>query len=126
MKRIFSKDGNYTEHHPVFYSMMYHFFACLRTFHLLTLHLKTKEYTKHYPRSCFYSCPFGRGAQIWRNHYNLKYLTGSTLNITCQCNKPQQFAATKSHLNREQSNFDLHQGVSIYLSECTKKLPPHS
>ena len=87
--KIYDSDPKYNEHQKIFYSMMYHFFACLRTFHPLTMHLKVKDFNKSFASCNFYSCPFGKGAEKWRRHHGLKYLTGSMLNMQCQCNKPQ-------------------------------------
>ena len=102
--------------------MMYHFFACLRTFHPLTMHLKVKDLNKSFASCNLYSCPFGKGAAVWRRHHGLKYLTGSMINMQCQCNKPQQYGAMKNHLQKESSNFMLHKGINMYLSACTKNL----
>ena len=124
-KENYSSDENYEKYHYVFQSMMYHFFACLLTFHPLTMSLKTRDFTKIYSTACMTSCPFGRGAEIWREHYGLKYLTGKIINVQCSCNKPQQFAAMKYHLQREDDNFYLHQSVHKYLHECQRNLAKH-
>ena len=102
--------------------MMYHFFACLRTFHPLTMHLKVKDFTKSFPSCNFFSCPFGKGAAKWRKHHGLKFLTGTTINMACNYRKPQQYGAIKSHFQKDSSNFKLHIAVNVYLSACTKNL----
>ena len=83
---------------------------------------KTRDFITTYPAACMTSCPFGRGASRWREHYGLKFLTGNLINVGCSCNKPQQFMAMKSHLQKQSSNFSLHRAVNIYVSEAAKLL----
>ena len=60
-------------HREVLNSRVTKFFCCLRTYHPLTLHLKVRNFDKLYHKCCFYSCPFGKGAKLWRIHHGIDY-----------------------------------------------------
>ena len=100
-----------------------YFFCCIRTFHPLTLHLKCKDLVKYYPNIALYSCPLGKGAQKWRDHFGLDFLSSRLTNTICNCNKAQQIGSLRSHYCKHNDDVDFHSGVHHYLKYCQQHLP---
>jgi len=118
----YEKDPNYSTQRPIFYGQMYYFFSCLRSFHPLTMHTKCKDFKDNYSKAQMNACPFGIGADQWRKHYKLDFLSNSQHYYLCRCQKPQQLKFMTTHLLRENDKFHLHEAVHQYVVECEKKL----
>ena len=119
----YKNDHNYQNYRILFYARMYHFFGCLRTFHPLTMHMKTKGYSTTYTKAAIYNCPLGKGACTWRHYHKIDYFNPRTedhIESTCLCCKPQQLGSLRYHVQMQHDSFNLHKSVYVYLSECKK------
>ena len=117
--------GNNSQHREMLQSRVNKFFCCLRTYHPLTLHLKVKDFEKFFTKSCFYSCPFGKGAKSWRVHHRIDYFGDGVTKVKCNCGKPFQISQLTYHLNSHSNSdtFLFHKAVMHYYKECFAELP---
>ena len=85
--------------HQLFYSKFCNY---LRTFHVITIHLKFNNFYKRYKDCISSSCPLGGGGIKWRMHHNLEWLESTETSdgfeaICCSKNSPEPHHAVRAH-----------------------------
>ena len=100
-----------------------HFLCSLRTFHPLTMHLKVKDFTKHYPNATIFVCPFGDSAEKWRQFYSVEYITEGKAAESCGYHGETNLTELKNHIDSYIGNFGFHEAAMDYLRYCEEHLP---
>ena len=77
----------------------------------------------YYENTHFHACPFGNGAEKWRQFYSVEYIVDGKAAEMCSCNGETHLLDLKNHLDSFIGKFGLHEAAMDYLRYCEEHLP---